>query len=69
MARTIDIHNTFYPRAWLDYLETRTGSPRAERTSHTHLAIYVRGYPCGHVDYPGHYDVEARIKELEKNQD
>lgn len=66
MSRVIDIHTTLYPQIWLDYLEKRKASPTLERTGPTSMKIYVNGYPVSHIERPGHYDPEARIKDLDR---
>lgn len=66
MTRVIDIHTTLYPTIWLEYLEKRNGSPRMERTGPTSMKLYVNNYAVGHIERPGHYDPEARIKDLDK---
>ena len=65
MAKVIDVHTTFYPKAWIDYLETRTESPRVKRTGATSFIFYVEDTPTSHVDKPGHYDVAARIRDMD----
>jgi len=66
MARIIDVHNHLYPREWLDYLETRTQSPRMERTGPTSMIIYWQDVIVSHIFKPGHYDPEARIEDMDK---
>lgn len=66
MTRTVDVHNSFYPKEWLDYLEKRKKSPRAIRTGPTSLLLcVVDDYAGAHVDKPGHYDPEARIRDMD----
>ena len=64
MAKTIDVHNHLYPKEWMDYIEKRIQWPRMERTGPTSMIFYVQDYPVAHVDKPGHYDPEARIKDM-----
>jgi aminocarboxymuconate-semialdehyde decarboxylase len=66
MAKVIDIHTTLYPKIWLEYLEKRKGSPRMERTGPTSMNLSVNNYVVAHVEKPGHYDPEARIKDMDK---
>ena len=65
MPRTIDVHNHLYPKEWLDYLETRTESPRVERKGSS-ILLYAHDVVSAHIYSPGHYDPEARIKDLDR---
>lgn len=64
--RTVDCHNHYFPKEYLDFLLGRVGeSVRAEQTG-------PRSYICksgdaivGHIDRPGHYDLKARIEDLD----
>ncbi len=65
--RTIDVHNHYYPKEYLDYLVTRTD--KAVRAVQTGPHSYVCKYKevvVAHIDRPGHYDLEARIADLDK---
>jgi len=66
MARVVDVHNHLYPREWIDYLEKRTTSPTMKWTGPTSMVFYSEDVIVAHVDRPGHYDPEARIKDLDK---
>lgn len=66
MVKTIDVHNHLYPKEWMDYLERNTHSPRMERTGPTSMIFYVQDYAVAHVDKPGHYDPEARIRDMDE---
>jgi aminocarboxymuconate-semialdehyde decarboxylase len=66
MARVIDVHTTLHPTIWLEYLEKRKRSPRMERVGPTAMQLYVNDYPMGLITIPGHYDPEARIKDMDK---
>ena len=66
MAKIIDVHNHLYPKEWMDYLEKRTESPRMERTGPNSAVFYSGDVITAHIDRAGHYDVEARIADLDK---
>ncbi len=65
MAKVIDVHNTFYPKPWIEYLETRTKSPRVKRTGPTSYVFYSNGTATAHLDRTGHYDPEARLRDMD----
>ncbi|MHB0980241.1 MAG: amidohydrolase family protein [Thermoleophilia bacterium] len=68
--RTVDAHNHWYPKEYLDYLCTRTESPYAVHDGGTHYRVWV-SRPDGpdvcvaHIDRAGHYDLTERIKDLD----
>jgi aminocarboxymuconate-semialdehyde decarboxylase len=64
-VRVIDIHSSFYPIPWLEYLEKRTESPVVKRVSPSNFVFYVEGSSRGRIDNPGHYEAEARIKDMD----
>jgi aminocarboxymuconate-semialdehyde decarboxylase len=66
MAKVIDVHTTLYPKIWLEYLEKRKTSPTMERTGPNSMKISVNGYAVSHIERPGHYDPEARIRDMDK---
>lgn len=66
MSRTIDVHNHLYPKEWMDFLEQRRESPRMVKTSPTSMVFYCEGVAVAHVDRAGHYDPEARIKDMDE---
>ena len=66
MVKTVDVHSHLFPRMWLDYVEKRTQWPTMKWTGPTSLVFYDEGVIVGHVDRPGHYDVEPRIKDMDK---
>ncbi|KMY68427.1 hypothetical protein AAU61_01720 [Desulfocarbo indianensis] len=65
--RTVDVHNHWYPKEYLDYLCSRgsDASPYMEHDGGSHYRGYYNGVACAHIDRPGHYDLEARIKDLD----
>lgn len=63
--QVIDIHNHFYSRPWLDYLSQRTDEPRFEWTGPTSGVAKVGAMATSHVDKPGDFDIEARVKDLD----
>ena len=65
--KVVDVHNHLYPSEYLEYLEGRTDSPiKVERTGPTHWIIYYKGIPLGHMSKPGHFEPEARIKDIDE---
>jgi aminocarboxymuconate-semialdehyde decarboxylase len=65
MTRVIDIHSTFYPKDWLDFLVTRSKSPTVKQTGPTSYVLYVNGTIVAHIDVPGHFEAAARIKDMD----
>ena len=65
--RTVDVHNHWYPKEYLDYLCSRgeDNSPYMRHDGGSHYRGYYKGVACAHIDRPGHYDLEARIKDLD----
>jgi hypothetical protein len=64
MVRVIDVHNHFYPKKWLDYLEKRTESPRLEWKGPDSALFFSKNTVISSIRFPGHYDAEARIEDL-----
>lgn len=65
--RTVDVHNHWYPPDFLDYLVSRSEPPYARQTSPTSFVCYAPGdVIVAHIDRPGHYDLKARIEDLDK---
>jgi aminocarboxymuconate-semialdehyde decarboxylase len=65
MTRTIDVHNHLFPQNWIDYLGGRTESPRMDRTGNG-MIFYSHDVRCSRIINPGHYDVEVRIKDMDR---
>ena len=63
--RTIDAHNHWYPKEYLDYLCSRQQDPIMRHDGGTHYRAYVRDVCIAHIDRAGHYDLDARIKDLD----
>lgn len=64
--RTVDVHNHWYPPEYLDYLKSRTESPRMNQTGpNSFVALAPGDVIVAHIDRPGHYDLEARIRDLD----
>ncbi len=64
--RSVDVHNHFYPKEYLEYLVSRTGERiRAEQTGDESYVCICGDVRVAHIDRPGHYDVEARIRDLD----
>ena len=63
--RTIDAHNHWYPKEYLDYLCSRQQDPIMRHDGGTHYRAYVRDVCIAHIDRAGHYDLEARIQDLD----
>lgn len=65
MMRTIDVHNHLFPMEWMSFLEKRTESPRMERKGKG-MVFYSHEKMCSHVSEAGHYDLTARIKDMDR---
>jgi predicted TIM-barrel fold metal-dependent hydrolase len=65
--RTVDAHNHWYPKEYLDYLVSRgeNQSPYMRHDGGSHYRGYYKGVACAHIDRPGHYDLQARINDLD----
>lgn len=64
--RTVDVHNHFYPWEYLEHLMSRSEPPRLEQTGETsYVALAPGNVRVAHIDRPGHYDLEARITDLD----
>lgn len=64
--RTVDVHNHWYPPEYLDYLKSRTETPRIKQTGDTSFVAMAPGdVIVAHIDRPGHYDLKARIRDLD----
>jgi aminocarboxymuconate-semialdehyde decarboxylase len=65
--RTVDCHNHWYPPDYLAYLVSRTETPYARQTGPTSYVCYAPGdVIVAHIDRAGHYDLAARIEDLDK---
>jgi len=66
VQRTVDVHNHFYPREYIDYLESRQGRwCRAIKTGENSYVMKAGDVIVAHIDRPGHYDMDARIRDLD----
>lgn len=63
--RTVDVHNHFYPKDYLAYLTTLTGRVRAKQTGPNSYVCIAGDVIVAHIDRPGHYDMAARIRDLD----
>ena len=64
--RTVDVHNHWYPPEYLEYLKNRTESPRMKQTGPTSYVAYAPGdVIVAHIDRAGHYDLGARIRDMD----
>ena len=65
--RTVDAHNHWYPKEYLDYLVSRGSkeSPTCVHDGGTHFRMWYEGVCVAHIDRAGHYDLEERIKDLD----
>ena len=64
--RTIDTHNHYYPKDYLQYLLSRSGQiVRAAKTGATSYVLYCDDVIVAHIDRAGHYDIDARIADLD----
>lgn len=66
MYRTIDVHNHYYPWDYLMHLNARPGKVRAKQTGPNSYVMYCGDVIVAHIDRPGHYDIDARIRDLDK---
>ncbi len=66
MVRIIDVHNHLHPREWMDYLEKSKGRVRMERTGPASMCFYVGDNILSRISNIGHYDVKARVADLDK---
>ncbi len=66
MTMTVDVHTHLYPKEWMDHLEKSTGRITMKRTGPTSMGFYAAGGPLAHVSRQGHYDPEARLKDMDK---
>ncbi len=64
--KVIDVHNHLYPEPWMAYLEGKKGSPTMVRTGPTSMVFYYEGARLATINRAGHYDPEARVKDLEE---
>jgi aminocarboxymuconate-semialdehyde decarboxylase len=65
--RTVDCHNHWYPPDYLAYLVSRSEPPYARQTGPTSYVCYAPGdVIVAHIDRAGHYDLSARIEDLDK---
>lgn len=64
--RTVDVHNHYYPQDYLQYLLSRTGKRvRADQTGPDSYVVRAGEVIVAHIDRPGHYDMEARMRDLD----
>ena len=64
--RTVDAHNHWYPPDYLAYLVSRTEPPYARQTGpHSYVCYAPGNVIVAHIDRPGHYDLKARIDDLD----
>lgn len=65
--RTVDVHNHWYPPDYLEYLVGRTEAPCARKTGPTSYVCYAPGdVIVAHIDRAGHYDLNARLEDMDK---
>ena len=66
--RTVDAHNHWYPKEYMDYLEKRGTSNYlyCVHDSGPHYRMWYKGVCVAHIDRAGHYDLEERIRDLDK---
>jgi len=64
--RTVDVHNHWYPPDYLAYLVSRSEAPYARQTGPHSYVCYAPGdVIVAHIDRPGHFDLKARIEDLD----
>jgi predicted TIM-barrel fold metal-dependent hydrolase len=66
LPQVIDVHNSFYPKIWIDYLQKRTKSPILKSNGSLPMTFYVDGVIEAHIERIGHYDPDARIKDMDE---
>src|SRR3989337_1540896 len=65
--RPVDVHNHWYPPDYLEHLVSRTEAPYARQTGPTSYLCYAQGdVIVAHIDRAGHYDLSARMEDLDK---
>ena len=65
--RTVDVHNHWYPPEFLEHLVSRSEPPYARKTGPTSYVCYAAGdVIVAHIDRAGHYDLAARVEDLDK---
>lgn len=66
--RTVDVHCHWYPKDYMDYLVSRgsANSPYCIHDSGTHYRMWYNGVCVAHIDRAGHYDLEERVRDLDK---
>ena len=64
--RTVDIHNHYYPVDYIKHLLGRTGKTKAVQTGPHSYVMKASDVIVAHIDRPGHYDLAARIADLDK---
>ena len=64
--RTVDIHNHYYPMDYIKHLLSRTGKTKAVQTGPQSYVMKASDVIVAHIDRPGHYDLAARIADLDK---
>jgi aminocarboxymuconate-semialdehyde decarboxylase len=65
--RTVDVHNHFYPSEYLEYLVSRQGRwCRATQTGEHSYLLWAGDVIVAHIDRAGHYDMDARIRDLDR---
>ena len=65
--RTVDVHCHWYPMEYMEYLISRgkEKTPYCVHDGGTHYRMYFKGVPVAHIDRAGHYDLEARVRDLD----
>jgi aminocarboxymuconate-semialdehyde decarboxylase len=65
--RTVDVHSHWYPKEYMDYLLSRGSkeSPSCVHDGGTHYRMWYEGVCVAHIDRAGHYELDARIKDLD----
>ena len=65
--RTVDVHNHWYPPDYLEYLVDRAELPYIRQTGPTsYVAHAPNNVIVAHIDRPGHYDLKARIQDMDR---
>jgi len=66
--RTVDVHCHWYPKEYLDFLVSKSSTEElyATHDGGTHYRVWQKGVCTAHIDRAGHYDLKARIEDLDK---
>jgi predicted TIM-barrel fold metal-dependent hydrolase len=66
--RTVDVHCHWYPKDYMEYLISRGSgnSPYCIHDGGTHYRMWYNDVCVAHIDRAGHYDLEERVRDIDK---